>query len=48
MDEKIQTAIEKMAERAIACQDSLKAMQFSQAAYNFAQAMQLARVSGKK
>lgn len=48
MDEKIQAAIERLAEQAKACQDSQKAMQFSQAVYNLAQARQLVLVSGKK
>ncbi len=45
MEDKIDAAIEKMAELTKACQDSQKAYQFSQAALNLAHAKQI--VEGK-
>lgn len=41
MDEKIDQAIEKMADQAKACQDPTKAQQFSQAALNLAHTKQV-------
>lgn len=41
MDEKLDQAIEKLADQARACQDSQKAYQWSQAALNLAHTKQL-------
>jgi hypothetical protein len=48
MDEKIEQAIEKMAEQARSCQDSQKALHFSQAALNLAHAKSLLEGKPKK
>lgn len=48
MGEKIEQAIEKMAEQARSCQDSQKALHFSQAALNLAHAKQLLEDKPKK
>jgi len=48
MDEKIDAAIEKMADMAKSSQDSQKALHFSQAALNLAHAKQLLEGKPKK
>lgn len=47
MDEKIDQAIEKMADQARSSQDSQKALHFSQAALNLAHVKQLYLTEGK-
>jgi hypothetical protein len=48
MDEKIEQAIEKMADQARSCQDSQKALHYSQAALNLAHAKSLLEGKSKK
>lgn len=49
MEDKIDSAIEKMADQAKACaQDSTKAYQYSQAALNFAHTKQLLEGQGQR
>lgn len=48
MDEKIEAAIERMADQAKACQDSQKAYQWSQAALNLAHTKQILEGKGQR
>ena len=48
MEEKIEDAITKMAEQTKACNDSSKALHFSQAAYNLANTLAIVKANERK